>query len=150
MPRIERDAEISWEGNVARGAGAMTAASSGAFAGLPFSLPSRIAIEDGRTSPEELLAAAHGGCFTMSLATELTKAGSPPTRLDVRVRITMDEVEGRGHVIVGSHVDVHGRVPGATADGFREAARAADEGCPFSALIRASADVTVDATLDAG
>jgi osmotically inducible protein OsmC len=65
VPRIERVAEVSWEGNAARGAGALTAASSGAFAGLPYSLASRIGSPDGRTSPEELLAAAHGGCFTM-------------------------------------------------------------------------------------
>jgi osmotically inducible protein OsmC len=150
MPHIERVAEINWEGNLARGAGSLTAASTGAFAGLPFSLPSRIAVEEGRTSPEELLAAAHGGCFTMALANELSRAGTPPTRLEVRVTVVMDEVEGQGHRVVGSHVVAHGRVPGLTPEGFRDAARLADDGCPFSALIRASADVTVDATLDAG
>ena len=150
MPRIERAAEISWEGNVARGAGAMTAASTGTFAGMPFTLPSRVGIEQGRTSPEELLAAAHGACFTMSLATELTRAGTPPTRLDVRVNIVMDEVETGGHRVIGSEIVARGRVPGADAGSFRSAADAADAGCPFSALIRATAEVSVDATLDAG
>ena len=82
MPRIVRDADVVWEGNLARGAGAITAASSGAFDALPYSLPTRIAAPEGKTSPEELLAAAHGGCFTMSLAGELTAAGTPPGRLD--------------------------------------------------------------------
>ena len=72
MPRIVREAEIEWEGNVARGVGAISAASSSAFSGLPYTVASRIAVPEGKTSPEELLAAAHGGCFTMSLASELS------------------------------------------------------------------------------
>ena len=77
---------MTWEGNLARGEGSLTAASSGAFAALPYSLPTRVGTPEGKTSPEELLAAAHGGCFAMSLAGELTAAGTPPERLDVRVR----------------------------------------------------------------
>jgi lipoyl-dependent peroxiredoxin len=149
MPRIERTASLTWEGNVARGNGTMTAG-SGAFEALGFSLPSRIEQVGGKTSPEELLAAAHGGCFTMSLSTELSRAGTPPERLDVRVMVVMDEVEGRGHQVVASHVVARGRVPGADEATFAAAVDAADAGCPFSALIRASATVTVEATLDAG
>jgi osmotically inducible protein OsmC len=147
MPRIVREAEISWEGNPARGAGAITAASSGAFSGLPFSVASRVGNPEGKTSPEELLAAAHGGCFTMSLAGELAKAGTAPERLDVRCVITMDEVEGKGHQIVHSAIEAHGTVPGCDAAAFAQAAEVADAGCPFSALIRASATVAVSATL---
>ena len=146
MPRIERVAELTWEGNTARGNGTMTGG-SGAFESMPFSLPSRIERVGGKTSPEELLAAAHGGCFTMSLSTELTKAGTPPERLDVRVTVVMDEVEGKGHQVVSSHVDARGRVPGADAESFARAAADADEGCPFSTLIKASATVTYEATL---
>ena len=102
MPRIVREAGITWEGNVARGSGAITAASSGAFTALAYSAPTRIGNPEGKTSPEELLAAAHGGCFTMSLASELTQGGTPPERLEVRCVITMDEVEGKGHQIVHS------------------------------------------------
>jgi osmotically inducible protein OsmC len=148
MPRLERSAEIVWEGNVARGQGGLTAASSGAFSELPFSLATRIGAPEGKTSPEELLAAAHGGCLTMSLASELTQAGTPPGRLDVTVRIVMDEVPGQGHQIVGSNV-----VIAASADGLDDAALAAavekaDEGCPFSQLLkRAGATVTVAARL---
>ena len=72
MPHIERTAHVGWDGNLARGAGTIDAA-SGAFAHLPFSLPSRVGEPGGKTSPEELLAAAHGGCITMSLAGELTR-----------------------------------------------------------------------------
>jgi osmotically inducible protein OsmC len=146
MPRIERVAELTWEGNTARGNGTMTAG-SGAFESMPFSLPSRIERVGGKTSPEELLAAAHGGCFTMSLSTELTKAGTPPERLDVRVTVVMDEVEGKGHQVVSSHLDARGRVPDADAESFARAATEADEGCPLSTLIKASATVTYEATL---
>ena len=101
-----------WEGNVARGAGSITAATSGAFDALPYSLPARIGAAEGKTSPEELLAAAHAACFTMGLAGELTGAGSPPERLDARCTITMDEVEGRGHLIVSSSIDVRAQAAG--------------------------------------
>ena len=147
MPRIVREAEISWEGNVARGVGTITAASSGAFSGLSYTAATRIGIPEGKTSPEELLAAAHGGCFTMSLASELSKAGTPPERLDVRCVVTMDEVEGKGHQIVHSQIEAHGTVPDCDEAAFAQAAEAADASCPFSALIRASATVSVSATL---
>ena len=147
MPRIIREAEVNWEGNVARGVGAISAASSGAFSGLPYTSATRIGIPEGKTSPEELLAAAHGGCFTMSLASELSKAGTPPERLDVRCVVTMDEVEGKGHQIVHSQIEARGTVPDCDEAAFAQAAEAADASCPFSALIRASATVSVSATL---
>jgi lipoyl-dependent peroxiredoxin len=147
MPRIERSAEVVWEGNVARGSGTLTAADSGAFTELPFTLASRIANPEGKTSPEELLAAAHAGCFTMSLASELVKAGTPPGKLDVRVKIVMDEVEGQGHQIVGSEVSVRTELEGVDEPALQAALDAADEGCPFSALLkRAGAIVTVSKT----
>jgi osmotically inducible protein OsmC len=143
VPRIERNAEIVWEGNLARGQGRMSAA-SGAFTELPFTLASRIGNPEGKTSPEELLAAAHGACFTMSLAGELTQAGTPPSRLDVDCRIVMDEVQGEGHQIVGSVVHVTATVDGADDAALRDAIAKADEGCPFSALLkRAGADVQI-------
>ena len=143
MPRIERSADVSWEGDVARGEGLLTA-ESGAFSELPFSLPTRIARVAGKTSPEELLAAAHAGCLTMSLATELTEAGTPPTRLDVTCTIVMDEVEGQGHQIVGSNVTISAAVDGASEDDLAAAIGRADEGCPFSQLLkRAGAEVSV-------
>jgi len=147
LPRIERSAQVSWEGNLARGAGHISA-DTGAFAELPFSLPSRIGNPDGKTSPEELLAAAHAGCLATGVAGELSGAGTPPEVLSLTARVIMDEVEGKGHQIVASEVVVHGRVPGIDAAEFERIVQAADEGCPFSALIRASASVTVRAHLD--
>jgi osmotically inducible protein OsmC len=147
MPHIERTAHIGWDGNLARGAGTLDAA-SGAFARLPFSLPSRIGEAGGKTSPEELLAAAHGGCITMSLAGELTAAGTPPGRLDVAVTIVMDEVEGQGHQIVGSRVEMVARVEGVDDAALQAAAAQAHASCPFSQLLeRAGAEVTVTARL---
>ena len=147
MPRIVREAGVSWEGNVARGTGAISATSSSAFSGLLYTAATRIGIPEGKTSPEELLAAAHGACFTMSLASELSKAGTPPERLDVRCVVTMDEIEGKGHQIVHSEIDARGMAPGCDEAAFAQAAEAADASCPLSALIRASATVAVTASL---
>ena len=147
MPHIERTAHIGWDGNLARGAGTLDA-ESGAFARLPFSLPSRVGDPGGKTSPEELLAAAHGGCITMSLAGVLTSAGTPPGRLDTTVTIEMDEVEGQGHQIVGSRVEFVVQVDGLDDAALQAALAEADEGCPFSALLkRAGASVSVSARL---
>jgi osmotically inducible protein OsmC len=143
MPRIERSADVSWEGNVARGQG-LISAETGAFGELPFSLPTRVGAAEGKTSPEELLAAAHAGCLSMSLATELTEAGTPPGRLDLTCTIVMDEVEGQGHQIVASHVTVSTAVDGADDAALAAAIERADAGCPFSGLLRrAGAEVTV-------
>ena len=147
MPHIERRAQLVWEGNLARGEGTVWG-DSGAFTGLGFSLPARVGQPEGKTSPEELLAAAHGGCITMSLAGELTRAGTPPGRLDVSCLIEMDEVEGQGHQIVASHVEAVVAADGVDEAGLEAALAAADEGCPFSQLLRrAGAAVEVSARL---
>lgn len=146
--RITRDAEVIWEGSSAKGRGAITAATSGAFAGLPYSESSRVAENATETNPEELLAAAHAACFANSLATELTRRRTPPGRLNVRSTVVLDEVEGVGHRIVESQVVVRAAVPAAEAEGFRAAVADADAGCTFSALIRASGQVSVDARLE--
>ena len=112
---------------------------------MPFSLPSRIGAVEGKTSPEELLAAAHGGCFAMSLASELTSAETPPGMLTVRCTVTMDEVEGKGHQIVRSALAVRAKVPGVDTAALEAAAHAADASCPFSALLR-NAGVEVELT----
>ena len=148
MPRIERVAHVSWEGNLARGGGSISGG-TGVFEALPYSLASRVEKPDGKTSPEELLAAAHGGCFAMSVAGELTGLGHPPERIDVTCRIVMDEVEGQGHQIVGSRVAVSVHAPGLDEPTLAKGIELADEGCPFSALLkRAGADVDVAAELD--
>ena len=134
---------------MARGSGVVAAVSSGAFA-LPTTIASRIGDPEGKTSPEELLAAAHASCFVTSLGNELARAGTPPEHLEVRCTITMDEVEDVGHRVVSSAIAASGSVPGCDAAGFAQAAEAADAGCPFSALIKASATVTIEAVLGEG
>jgi osmotically inducible protein OsmC len=147
MPRIVREADITWEGTLSRGSGVVSATSSGAFE-LPVTIAARVGEPEGKTSPEELLAAAHATCFVTSLAGELARAGTPPEHLELRCTITMDEVEGMGHRIVSSAISARGAAPGADAASFAQAAEVADAGCPFSALIKASATVTVEATLE--
>jgi osmotically inducible protein OsmC len=148
MPRIERTAEISWEGNLARGEGLISAGTSGAFSDLAYSMPTRVGQAEGKTSPEELLAAAHGGCITMSLAGELTTLGHPAGRINTTCRILMDEVKGHGHQIVGSVVTIVVAAEGLDEANLAEAVRLADEGCPFSALLkRAGATVEVASEL---
>ena len=148
MPRIERHANVVWEGNLARGTGRISAG-TGAFTDLDYSLAVRIGKgTEGKTSPEELLAAAHAGCFATSLAGELTRVGAPPERLDITSNVVMDEVEGQGHVIVESQLRVRARATGIDEDTFGRVVREADEGCSFSKLIKASARVSMDARLE--
>jgi len=146
MPRIEREAAAVWEGNVARGSGSISARSSGAFE-LPYSLATRIGAPEGKTSPEELIAAAHAGCFAMALAGELAKDGHTPERLEVVARCVMDEVEGRGHLVVASELRVEASVPGLDGDRFAAVVGRADAGCPISTLVRGTADVRIQARL---
>jgi osmotically inducible protein OsmC len=145
VPRIVRKATVAWRGSLSRGSG-VASAGTGAFE-LPIDLPSRIGETVDRTSPEELLAAAHAGCYATSLAGEIARAGGTVETLEVCCTVTMDEVEGQGHRIVASELDVSGRAQGIDEPGFDSAAAAADAGCSFSALIRASASVSVRAHL---
>lgn len=143
MPRIERSAKVEWEGSVSRGAGTISG-DTGAFSGLPYTLASRIGEPEGKTSPEELLAAATAGCFTTSLGSELARDKTPPTRMEIHCLIVMDEVPDQGHQIVGAEITVHAEVEGTTEEALAAAIERADEGCPFSSLLRRSgATVTV-------
>jgi lipoyl-dependent peroxiredoxin len=146
VPRVRRQAAVAWEGSLARGSGVATATSSRTFE-LGIDIPSRIAEKPGKTSPEELLAAAHAGCYATSLAGEIARAGGTVERLDVTCTVTLDEVEGQGHLIVSSELDVRTWADGLDSAGLEQAAHKADEGCTLSALIRASASVSVHAEL---
>jgi lipoyl-dependent peroxiredoxin len=146
VPRIVRTADVAWEGSLSRGSG-VASAGTGAFQ-LPIDLPSRIADKPGKTSPEELLAAAHAGCYATSIAGEIARAGGTVERLDVSCTVTLDEVGDKGHLIVSSELDVRARADGIDAAGLEGAAQAADQGCTFSSLIRASASVSVRAELE--
>jgi len=146
MPRIERTAEAVWEGRVASGGGTIAGRSSGAF-DLAYSEPTRVGDPAGQTSPEELIAAAHAGCFAMSLAAEITKLRLEPRRLTVSATCVMDEVEGKGHLVVASNVEARADVPGLDEAALHEAVERADAGCPISTLIRGSAAVSVSGEL---
>jgi len=147
VPRVQRSANVTWEGNVARGSGAISAA-TGAFSKLPYSLASRVERPDGQTSPEELLAAAHAACYAMSLAGELAGSGTPPDHLDVHATVTLDQVEDGSHRIVASELVARARVQETDAATLNKLAASASEGCPLTKLIEASATVTVNATLE--
>ncbi|MFL5945243.1 MAG: OsmC family peroxiredoxin [Gaiellaceae bacterium] len=147
MPRVQRNATVEWEGNVARGSGAISAA-TGAFEQLPYSLATRVEKSDGKTSPEELLAAAHAGCYAMSLAGELTREGSAPEHLDVRATVTLDEVEDGSHQIVASELLARARVTGIDQGALDRIAQLASDNCTLSTLINASGTVSVTATLE--
>jgi osmotically inducible protein OsmC len=143
VPRIERSAKVEWQGSVSRGAGTISG-DTGAFVGLPYTLASRIGEPEGKTSPEELLAAATAACFTTSLGSELARDKTPPTRMEIHCLIVMDEVPDQGHQIVGAEISVHAEVDGTTDEALAAAIERADEGCPFSSLLRrAGATVTV-------
>jgi osmotically inducible protein OsmC len=145
VPRIVRKADVAWEGSLSRGSG-VAKAGTGAFE-LPVDLPSRIDDAAVKTSPEELLAAAHATCYVTSLAGEIARAGGTVERIDLTCTITMDEVGEKGHLIVASEIEARARAAGIDAPGLERAAQVADEGCPFSVLIRASASVSVRAEL---
>src|SRR5205807_6332656 len=126
-----RRADVTWEGDLLSGGGVVTAASSGAFRALPVSWAARTESSQGRTSPEELIAAAHASCFAMALSFGLANAGKPPQKLEVSATVTFDKVEA-GFRIVSSALAVRGWVPGLDAEGFRKAAEGAKDGCPVS------------------
>jgi lipoyl-dependent peroxiredoxin len=146
VPRIERQAEAVWHGRSATGSGTISGRSSGAF-DLAYSEPSRVGDPGGESSPEELIAAAHAGCFAMSLAAEITKLRHEPKQLNVTATCVMDEVDGKGHLVVASNLEVRADVPGLDEGSFHEAVERADAGCPISTLIRGSASVSVQAEL---
>lgn len=145
MPLAERSAEAVWEGNLARGKGTVTPA-TGAFDTLPVSWAARTEQPDGKTSPEELAAAAHSACYSMAFSNVLDQRGSAPERLTVTATVTFDKVDGQP-TVTSSALSVHGRVPGMDEATFKEAAEEAATGCPISRLF-AGAEITVDATLD--
>ena len=127
-----RKASTHWEGSLFEGSGEVTFDSSG-LGTYAVTWPSRAEAPDGRTSPEELIAAAHSTCFSMALSNGLAKAGTPPTSLDTSAEVTF--VPGTG--ITQIVISVVGRVPGMTAEQFAEAAGAAKEGCPVSQALKA-------------
>jgi len=135
-----RNAACEWHGSLTEGSGRVSLDSSG-LGTFDVTWASRAEDPDGRTSPEELIAAAHASCFSMALSSGLAKAGNPPVTLNTRAEVDFQPGEG----ITGIRLHVSGDVPGLDADGFREAAEAAKVGCPVS---KALAAVPITLTVD--
>ncbi len=141
-----RRADAIWSGALTSGAGVVSASSSGTFTDLPVSWASRTESADGRTSPEELVAAAHASCFAMAFSGALAREGTPPERLEVSADVTFDKLEA-GWRVVSSALTVVGVVPGISADDFRVAAEGARDGCPISQALKGNVILSVEATL---
>jgi osmotically inducible protein OsmC len=147
MPIAERTASVVWEGSLARGSGTL-ASGSGAFAQLPVTWAARTEAPGGKTSPEELLAAAHATCYPRALALVLGEASTPPERLGADATCTFDEVDGAPR-ITRIALSVRGRVDGLDERGFKEAVGRAAALCPVSNALRGNVDISIDAILDA-
>ena len=142
-----RRAEAAWQGDLASGAGTVSAVSSGSFHDLPVSWAARTEAPEGKTSPEELLAAAHAACFEMALSGALGRGGTPPERLAVTADVTFDKTDA-GWRVVSSALTVRGRVPGIDAAGFVAAAEATRDGCPISQALKGNVALSVEAILE--
>ena len=142
-----RHATATWSGNLTEGSGMLQYISSGAFSRLPITWGSRTEAHEGRTSPEELLAAAHASCFSMAFSNQLAKNGTVAEKLDVRVDVTADKREA-GWTVLSSAIKVTGVVPGIDADTFARLADAAKDGCPISRALEGTVELSVEATLE--
>ncbi|HEX6390792.1 MAG TPA: OsmC family peroxiredoxin [Solirubrobacteraceae bacterium] len=136
-------ASTVWEGDLAQGSGVTTPA-SGAFDAIDVSWASRTQRAAGKTSPEELLAAAHASCYCMQLAHELAEAGTPPDELEATATVAF--VPGEG--VKSSRIVVRGRVPGIDQETFAAAAASAGDGCPISGALKGNLEISVEATLE--
>jgi osmotically inducible protein OsmC len=143
-----RRAEATWNGPLTTGSGVVSARSSGVFGDLPVSWAARTETSDGKTSPEELIAAAHSSCYAMALSGALARAGTPPDQLDVSAEVTFDKLEA-GWRIVSSALTVRGKVPGISAADFVAIADQIKSGCPVSQALTGNVALTVDAALEA-
>jgi len=139
---MKKHASAVWTGSLKEGKGTIST-ETGVLDDAPYGFKSRF--EDGPgTNPEELIGAAHAGCFSMALSAQLSGAGAPPERIETKAEITFEKV-GEGFAITASHLTVSAKVPGLDAAKFQELATKAKEGCPVSKVLNAT--ITMDATL---
>ncbi len=141
---LKRIATAHWEGDIQTGKGGMSTPQSGLFADQNYSFKTRFGDEKG-TNPEELLAAAHAGCFSMALSAVLGRAGFTPAKIDTRAELSMDPGMDPGPTVTGVHLILTASVPGITAEQFAEIANAAKAGCVISRAL--AVPVTLEATL---
>ena len=136
---MTRQAKAQWQGDLKSGKGNISSA-SGVLSNTVYSYPSRFENDKG-TNPEELLAAAHAGCFTMAVSAQLGQANLKPENLETTCIITLEKLP-EGFAITESHLDLTARVPGATQEAFDKAVQAAKEGCPVSKLFKTKITLT--------
>jgi len=146
MPGAQSRAEAVWEGDLIHGHGTVAPA-SGAFPTLPITWAARTQRSAGKTSPEELIAAAQAGCYAMAFSNTLAKQGTPPTRLDVAAVCTFEVGEG-GARISTMELDVRGVVPGMDQETFARTAQEAEKGCPVANALRGNVAIRVGAKLE--
>jgi osmotically inducible protein OsmC len=139
----DRTAHVTWSGSLIEGAGTITSVGSGAFGPLDVTWASRAEDSNGRTSPEELIAAAHAACFSMALSHGLAQGGTPPEKLEVDATVTF--IPGTG--ITSIALAVRGSVPGLDEQAFLAAAEVAKENCPVSTALASVPEITLDASL---
>jgi lipoyl-dependent peroxiredoxin len=140
---MNRTAKAQWRGDLMSGTGIISTA-SGVLSNTPYSFKTRFQEGNG-TNPEELLAAAHAGCFSMALSLMLQNEGLKADSIDTTCTISLER-EGDGFAIKKSHLDLKAVIPGASEDAFQRATRAAKEGCPVSKLF--DTEITLNATLE--
>lgn len=140
---MERKASAEWKGGLREGKGVMSTA-SGALKGVPYGFLMRFGDAPG-TNPEELVAAAHAGCFSMALSGELERAGYHPESIATKVTLRFEKTDS-GWTVLASHLDVTAKVPGADPAKFQDAAKAAEKGCPISRLLKT--EISMSATLE--
>ena len=141
----ERTARVVWEGDLPHGKGMITKTGSGALGDLPVTWASRTERSADKTSPEELIAAAHAACFAMALSYGLANAGNAPERLEVSATSTFETAGGpKFSKIV---LDVRGAVPGMDQAAFEQAAQGAGQMCPVSQALKGNVEIQVNATL---
>ena len=139
----DRKAEVVWQGDLMNGGGTIESVTSGAFGPLDVSWASRSEEPNGKTSHEELIAAAWASCFSMALSAGLAKAGTPPEKLEVSATVTLQPGEG----ITKGALTVRGTVPGIDGDAFIEAAEGAKQNCPVSKALAGIPEISLDASL---
>ena len=139
---MNRKASARWNGSLKEGKGTIST-DTGVLRDTPYSFSTRFENEPG-TNPEELIAAAHAGCFSMALSGQLTTAGTPPESVDTTATVTLEKTDA-GFTVTKVHLDVRAKVPGADQAAFETAANNAKTGCPISRLLKA--EITMDAKL---
>lgn len=147
MALAERTANVVWQGNLTQGSGTVTL-NSHATGELPVTWASRTEEPGGKTSPEELIAAAHAACYAMAFSNTLNQNGTPPEQLNVSATLTLDRVDGAVKITT-EQLEVRGRVAGLDQSTFEQLARKAEQSCPVSNALRNNVEIRVNAQLEA-